>query len=250
MSEYVRYLTPASPAFDPLELARATEAIVCQGNQRKYTDFYCTGVYGGISTGYAVGCCLRCVFCWVDAARDFPERVVRFYSAEEAAQRLLENARRRRLRRLRISGGEPILGREHLLGVLDAVADSGYLFILETNGVLLGESADYVQALKAYANVHVRVSLKAGLAEGFQQRTGARGEFFELPFAAIRRLHAARVSFHVAAMTDPRLMSVEERRSLVAKLRATGYRDYLEEEVCDPYHTSVQRLRAAGWALY
>jgi len=250
VSAYVRYLTPDLPAFDPLELARATEAIVCRGNQRKYTDFYCTGVYGGISTGYAVGCCLRCVFCWVDATRDFPERALRFYPAEEVAQRLRENARRRYLRRLRISGGEPTLGREHLLGVLDAVADSRCLFILETNGVLLGESADYVQALKAYPNVHVRVSLKAGTAEGFQQRTGARGEFFELPFTAIRRLQTARVSFHVAAMTDPRLMSVEERRALVAELHATGYRDYLEEEVCDPYNTSVRRLRAAGWTFY
>lgn len=250
MSEYVRYLTPDSPAFDPLELARATQAVVCRGNQRKYTDFYCTGVYGGISTGYTVGCCLRCVFCWVATARDFPERALRFYSAEEVAQRLLENARRRRLRRLRVSGGEPTLGREHLLGVLDAVTDSGCLFILETNGLLLGESADYVQALKVYPHVHVRVSLKAGTAEGFRQRTGARDEFFELPFAAIRRLQATRVSFHVAAMTDPRLMSVEERRALLAKLHATGYRDYLEEEVCDPYHTSVQRLRSAGWAFY
>jgi uncharacterized Fe-S cluster-containing radical SAM superfamily protein len=51
---------------------------------RKYTDFYATGVYGGIATGYTVGCCLRCIFCWVDWSRDYPEKYGEFYTAEEA----------------------------------------------------------------------------------------------------------------------------------------------------------------------
>lgn len=70
MNEYQRILIPSFVPFDPLRLAEQTKNLVCQDDLRKYTDFYCTGVYGGISTGYLVGCCLRCIFCWVDFSSD------------------------------------------------------------------------------------------------------------------------------------------------------------------------------------
>ena len=81
MGTYPRYITPSLEPFDPIELARETEEIVCKGDARKYTDFYATGVYGGIATGYTCGCCLRCVFCWVDWSRDFPEHYGQFYGS-------------------------------------------------------------------------------------------------------------------------------------------------------------------------
>ena len=49
-------------ALRPPALLRLTEEVICQGEARKYTAFYCTGVYGGIATGYTVDCCLRCIF--------------------------------------------------------------------------------------------------------------------------------------------------------------------------------------------
>ena len=247
---YPGFLKKGFTPFDPLWLARLTEEKVCRGLSRKYTDFYCTGVYGGISTGYAVGCCLRCVFCWVDFSRDFPDRFGQFYSPEEVANRLVANARRKRLSRLRISGGEPTLCKGHLLEVLGRIEGRGFLFILETNGILLGSDEGFARELAGYRDIHVRVSLKAGTAEGFEERTEARGEFWELPFAAISRLLEAGVSFHVAAMTDPRLMPAEERRNLLRRLRETGYRGYLEEEVCDPYRASQVRLKAAGYEIF
>jgi uncharacterized Fe-S cluster-containing radical SAM superfamily protein len=218
MGDYLGYLKEGFQPYDPVELMRLTEKKVCRGDARKYTDFYCVGVYGGISTGYLVGCCLRCVFCWVDLSRDFPDRYGCFCTPDEAADRLIANARKRRVGRLRLSGGEPTLGKDHLLGVLDQVDGCGFSFILETNGIPLGHDPDYAQALAKYRDVHVRVSLKAGSAAGFETRTGARGEYWELPFQAIERLMAAGVSFHVAAMTDPRLMPAEERSSLVRRL--------------------------------
>jgi len=76
MEKYPRYVTPNFEPFDPVELARETEKIVTRYNEdgkceRKYTAFYATGVYGGIATGYTVGCCLRCCF------RTLPLRYVR-----------------------------------------------------------------------------------------------------------------------------------------------------------------------------
>ena len=52
---YQKYLEPGFAPFDPLELARQTEQIVCRGDRRKYTKFSCVGAYGGIATGFTCG---------------------------------------------------------------------------------------------------------------------------------------------------------------------------------------------------
>jgi len=249
VEEYPRLLRKGFTPFDPLELARTTEEIVSRGDARKYTAFYCTGVYGGISTGYTVGCCLRCIFCWVDFSRDFPEEPGEFYTAEQVVTRLIENAHRKRVARLRISGGEPTLCKRHLLAVLHLVEPTGYGFILETNSIPIAADEGYAADLARYTCAHIRVSLKAGTPEGFEDRTGARGEFWELPFVAIERLVAAKADFHVAAMTDPRLMPQAERAAMMARLRRAGYTRWVEEERCDAYPSTVKRLRAAGWDL-
>ncbi|MBI5166264.1 MAG: radical SAM protein [candidate division NC10 bacterium] len=246
LKDYPRYLTTAFQPYDPLEIAQWTEEVVCQGDARKYTDFYCVGVYGGISTGYTVGCPLRCAFCWVEWSRDFPESSGEFFTPSEVHRLLLSNARHRRIRKLRISGGEPTLGRDHLLHVLDLLKGQDYLFILETNGILLGADEGYVRDLSGYRNLYLRISLKAGTAEGFERRTGARGEFHGFPFRAVEHLLKAGLDFHVAAMSDSRLMPAGERKAMLEKLEDVGYRGYLEEEVCDPYATTLQRLQRAG----
>lgn len=253
MRAYPRFLTPKQEPFDPLELARATEQIVCKGDKRKYTDFYATGVYGGIATGYTVGCCLRCIFCWVDWSRDFPERFGGFYSPSEAFERLREAAHRYGVQKLRISGAEPTLGKRHLLELLEQVEQSEFkLFILETNGILLGADRGYVRELSRFKKPHVRVSLKAGTPEAFTRKTGAKPEAFELPFRAIESLLDHGVSFHVAGMLDdPRLVSPEERTKLAQRLAEIDPRlvASFEGEVVDPYETTLARLKHAGLKL-
>ena len=243
---YPRWVKPGLRPFNPVALASWTGDIVCKDSMRKYTDFYCTGVYGGISTGYTVGCCLRCAFCWVDSSRDFPEKLGRFYSPEDAFIQLLKNAKKKRVNKMRISGGEPTLCHDHLIGLLDLVEETDFLFVLETNGILFGADEGYVEKLTKYRNIHVRVSLKAGTPEGFERRTGAKGDFYQLPYHAIRYLIKKEISFHVAAMSDPRLMSVNERLAMLERLREIGYKDLLEEETCDPYPQTVSRLKEAG----
>lgn len=250
MSAYPRYITPDFEPFDPLDLAQETEAVVCKGSARKYTEFYCTGVYRGISTGYLVGCYLRCIFCWVDWSRDFPERSGKLYSPQEVFKFLVTNATKNKFSKLRISGGEPTLGREHLLELLTLVKGTDYLFVLETNGILLGADRRYAEQLRNFPNIHIRVSLKAGTEEGFERRTGAKGEFYDLPFKAVEYLKGTGVSFHVAAMTDPRLIDKAERGEMLRRLKAIGYNDYFEEETCDPYPRSVARLEKAKTRIF
>ena len=250
---YPRYLEPGFTPFDPVELARRTERIVCRGNRRKYTKFYSTRVYGGIATGYTCGCCLRCIFCWVNWSRDFPEEHGRFYSPTEAYGQLRRVARKAKVDQLRVSGAEPTLGKTHLLALLEKVEDSPFpLFILETNGVLLGADPDYAQEIARFSKVHTRVSLKAGTPEAFTRKTGAVPESFELPFRGIVNLMEAGASFHVASMTaDARIVPREERQALLNRLRAIhpALVGDLEEEVVDPYHTTLERLRHAGVKL-
>ncbi len=264
---YQRFLTPASAPYDPLELAKATEDIVTRegldGQQRKYSDFYSVPVYGGIATGYAVGCCLRCGYCWTNWSRDFPETLGTFYSPSQVAQWLIDAAEEGITRwdryqhltvdKLRISGCEPTIGKRHLLAVLDCLKDSGYPFYLETNGVLFGADEVYVKELREYADfLYVRVSLKAATPEGFTERTGAKEEYYDLPFKALEHLQKADIFVRPAAMTDPTIMPEKERHTLIARLNKIESRlgRMLEEETIDSYSTTQKRLRAHFDAEY
>jgi uncharacterized Fe-S cluster-containing radical SAM superfamily protein len=261
-----RFLTPKFKPFDPLELARETENIVTrrgkEGLERKYVGIYSAPVYRGIATGYAAGCCLRCIYCWANWSRDYPEKVGEFYSPKEVAQRLFkaaengitspgwEHFKNLKIERLRLSGCEPTIGKEHLLSVLKYVKDSKYpLFILETNGVLFGSDRHYVKQLREFREkLYVRVSFKAARPEGFTQRTGALGEYYELPFKALGYLLDEGIDARAAAMTDPMIMPQDERKILIEKLNEidskADYFSYLEEEQIDRYDTTLQRLKA------
>jgi len=263
---YQRFLTPGFKPFNPVELSRETESIVVregpEGPERKYTAFYCVPVYRGIATGYAVGCCLRCIYCWSNWSRDFPERFGRFYSPKEAADNLFESARRgitysgywRRLipkvEKLRLSGCEPTIGMEHLLKLLEYVESSRYpLFILETNGIVIGSQKTYAKKLAEFSDkLYVRVSFKAATPEGFTKRTGAIGKYYLLPFKALKYLLDQGIHARAAAMTDPRVMPSWERKLLIQMLDeidpSANYSKTLEEEVIDPYETTIKRIRA------
>jgi len=136
---------------------------------------------------------------------------------------------------------------------LEKVENSPFrLFILETNGILLGANSDYAQQIARFKKVHTRVSLKAGTPEAFTRKTGARPESFELPFQGIVNLLEAGASFHVAAMSaDSRVIDKHEHQSLLDKLASIDptLEDSLEEEVVSPYHNTLERLKYAGMKL-
>ncbi|MEM2925815.1 MAG: radical SAM protein [Methanocellales archaeon] len=264
---YQRFLTPEFKPFDPLELAGETEKLVTRqgkdGLERKYIGIYSAPVYRGIATGYAAGCCLRCIYCWTDWSRDYPEKFGVFYSPREAAEKLFKAAREGitapgwerfkylKVNKLRLSGCEPTIGKAHLLALLEYVEKSSYPFYLETNGIILGVDRDYVKKLARFSKfLYVRVSFKAATSEGFTKRTGAIGEYYELPFKALKYLLDEGISARAAAMTDPRIMPVGEREILIERLNeidpAANYSETLEEEQIDAYDTTIKRLKAAS----
>jgi uncharacterized Fe-S cluster-containing radical SAM superfamily protein len=188
--------------YDPIELGKVTEKVICKDSLRKYYRFRGGMFYGGIATADCVGCNLSCAFCWSRAPRKHPEIVGHFYTPQQVSEKLVKIASARGYSKLRISGNEPTLGKSHLLRLLELLNETDYLFILETNGLLLGADETYAKELAGFENLHVRVSLKGCDEAQFSQLTGAKPEAFELQLRSLENLIEAGVSCHPAIMKE------------------------------------------------
>ena len=177
---------------------------VCKGNKRKYYRFRADRFYGGIATADGMGCNMDCAFCWSYRTRIHPERFGDFYTPEGVAERLIKIAHEHGFRAARISGNEPTLCKTHLLDVIRAVelSNKTLLFVLETNGIKLGEDEKYVDELSKYHNLHVRLSFKTGTPENFELITNRPKEWFEQQIKAVENLYNKNVSFHPAIIKD------------------------------------------------
>jgi len=194
-------------SYDPVTRHQAIERLVVHNTQRvqerKYWRFRYDRWYGGIVTADTVGCGLLCKYCWVsDAAMFQPATVGEFYEPEAVAKILTRMAKKRNLKQLRVSGGEPTIGRSHLLQLLQNLEGQPHLFILETNGILIGNEPQYAEGLSKYRFLHVRVSLKGCNETEFATLTGASPEGFNLQLKSLENLVRAGVKCHPAVMTS------------------------------------------------
>ena len=234
---------------NPIELSEKTEGVVSRGLDRKYYRFRPAPYYTGISTGDCVGCNLRCIYCWSWNIVSNPQKAGRFYSAEEVSSKLTEIARRKGFKQIRISGNEPTLSREHLLRVLENIPKD-LLFILETNGILLGHQKGYADELARFKNLHVRVSLKGTNPEEFSKITGAEPQAFEYQLKALENLEGAGVDYHPALAGADLIPSgnIEKLKDGLKEVNS-GLPGRLEMEYLIKYPRIVARLRKAGLAL-
>ena len=186
-------MTDPSHGYNPLSLADLFEPSVApyrDGKQlRRYYRFRVDRWYGGVVTGDVVGCILRCGFCWAWRF-SWRNNIGKLLAPDEAGEKLVRIARRRGLRQIRLSGGEPTLGFNHLLQVLDYVTSEGYHFILETNGILVGCKEDYAKRLAEYrgSNIEVRISIKGTSPDEFHLITGANVEAWYCQLRALQLL--------------------------------------------------------------
>jgi uncharacterized Fe-S cluster-containing radical SAM superfamily protein len=210
--------------YDPIELSKKIETIVVQNNLKKYYRFRPTGFYGGIATADTVGCNLRCKFCWSSSSVWDAGSTGEFYSAEEVAGTLQRIADTKGYHQLRISGGEPTIGRQHLIDVLGRI-NAKYLFILETNGILLGYDKTYVEALSVFGNLHVRVCLKGADPEEFSLFTGAE-KGFEYQMKALENLQENHMSFNIAVVS----VCAEKKQRFFQRLKEMDLGNVMVEE--------------------
>ena len=193
--------------YDPIQRHLAIEKLVTRrgpdGQEKKYYRIRPARWYGGIVTADCVGCGLLCRFCWVsDVVMFRPADVGRFYTPGKVAESLVALAKKRGLDLLRVSGGEPTLGKPHLLQLLDNLQGKGYRFILETNGIPIAYDGSYASSLSKYDFVHVRVSLKGCSEKEFAMLTGAKPEGFTLQLKALQNLRDVGVSCHPSVMAS------------------------------------------------
>ncbi len=208
--------------YDPVARHKAVEKLVVRVvdgvQERKYWRFRYGRWYGGIVTADAIGCGLFCKFCWVSDPIMFgPAEAGRFYKPEKVAEILIRMAKKRGLNKVRVSGAEPTIGKRHLLSLLKNFTGRNLLFILETNGILIGYDPTYAEELSNFPFVHVRVSLKGCNEEEFSYLTGAKPEGFRLQLRALENLLDYGVSCHPAVMAS--FSSEENVRKLLSVLR-------------------------------
>jgi uncharacterized Fe-S cluster-containing radical SAM superfamily protein len=172
--------------FDPFKFGEAVRRLVTRDNpsgperlyksapstdpRNKNRDFRVSNYYPKTAVADALGCNLRCVFCWtIDRYRDYSniKNVGTFYSPVDVANALAITARNFNCKYLRMTEGEPTLDMDHLTSVLDNLKKMNlpYTFILETNGLMLGKYPNFCKMLSQYGTnpvgepfIHVRVS--------------------------------------------------------------------------------------------
>lgn len=237
--------------FDPIKLAESTKRDVCRDGLRKYYRFRPSRFYGGISTADCVGCCLRCVFCWAWNMVSRPAEHGEFYQPDDVAKRLMSIAEKKNLRQMRISGNEPIICWEHLIKVLDLI-NGKYLFILETNGILIGENEGYAKDLSKFKNLYVRVSLKGTYEDEFCKLTGSVPEGFALQLRALENLVKHKVKSHPSCMVS--FSPPEKIEALRKRLKAIhpDFEDFeIEELILYPHvEERLKRLNIPYFTAY
>jgi len=238
-------------SYDPIQRHLAIEKLVtrpgAEGQEKKYYRFRPARWYGGIVTGDCAGCGLLCRFCWVrDSAMLRPADAGRFYSPRQVADNMTALARKCGFRQLRVSGGEPTIGKAHLLQLLDLLKGKGFSFILETNGILVGYDENYAKDLAKYDFVHTRVSLKGCSNQEFSMLTGANPEDFKLQLGSLEKLIRAGVKCHPSVMVS--FSSEESLWNLKQKLKKIDpdLVEQLEIEELILYPHVVRRIQEYG----
>jgi uncharacterized Fe-S cluster-containing radical SAM superfamily protein len=178
---------------DPVKYALEVEKQVCQNELKKYYRFRKTHFYGGCATADCLGCNLRCVYCWAQKKVWNPQKYGKFYTPDSVCMKLIKMD----LPIVRVSGGEPTIGKDHLLKLLEQIPQK-ILFILETNGILLDEK--YIVELKKFENLYVRLSLKGVDTQTFEKNTGMDGELFYQQLRALDLLKKYEIRHGVAIL--------------------------------------------------
>lgn len=100
------------------------------------------------------------------------------------------------------------------------------IFIIETNGILIGYDERYAEELSRFEFVHVRVSLKGCSESEFTWLTGAKPEGFLLQLKALENLINSKVKCHASVMASfspngslTNLSRLKLRRELSENLR-------------------------------
>jgi uncharacterized Fe-S cluster-containing radical SAM superfamily protein len=236
-----------SKGYDPVALAVATEKVVVAGNQRKYVQLgRSLRFYGGTTSATEVGCNLRCKFCFSDKPVWKPKQTGKLYTPQQVFDGLAKNARKHGHTTISASASEGTIGKEHLFELLNLVEESEFVYVLETNGMTLGQDKEYCEQLAKYKKLHVRVSIKGCNEDEFHELTGAQKSAYELPYKALGLLIDAGVSCNACLMVSfSNEKTIKEAKARLVAVHA-GILKSLELEKIKLFPKVRQRLAKYG----
>lgn len=188
--------------FDPIERAREIESLVMKGSKRKYYRFRYQEKWWAPVVADSVGCLIQCAYCWNRSKNhDLPGR---YMSAGEVAEKLNALGSKHNAWYFRTGGCEPILGEaslNHYVELLEKCEASR--FLLESNGLMLGYHPEFIEKLEPFKDMlRFRISAKADTPERFEMLSGAKKEYFEYPFIAIREAEGMGFDCDLAYMPE------------------------------------------------
>lgn len=246
---------------NPIEVAMLAEERVISRSLlgellRSYYGFARGRWYGGSFSGYVIGCNLNCVYCWAWFRNRYG--LGSYLTPSEVVKKLITGGSRASARVLRISGGEPTIGFDHLIEVLRAYTKAGTRLplVVETNGILLGYNSSYAGDLSDFAGrgVVVRVSIKGANPETFSTLTEAPPEFFRYQLDSVKYLINAGYNpsrdLRVAIMSS--FNQPREIAELIYRLSEIdeGIAGAVELEIVRMYRSVQKRLKARGYIPY
>ena len=229
--------------YDPVALAKSTEKVVVRGNKRKYANLARNlRFYGGTTSATEVGCNLRCKFCFSDRPVRRPHSTGRFYSGKQVFEALRKSAEKNGNKLISASASEGTLGKQHLFEILELVDKSDLIYILETNGMTLGNDPEFARELARFKNLHVRVSIKGTHEEEYVKLTGAMSESYNLPYKALEHLIEAGVSCNAClSISFSKPEDIRKAELRLAKIRP-GILKSLEKEHITLFPKVFKRL--------
>tara|TARA_B100002052_G_scaffold15798_1_gene12625 strand:+ start:10770 stop:11540 length:771 start_codon:yes stop_codon:yes gene_type:complete len=205
-----------SKGYDPIKLTKTTEKIVIDGNKRKYANLARhLRFYGGTISATEVGCNLRCKFCFSDDPVRKPATTGKFYSPTEVFNVLTKKAKKHNTKLISASASEGTLGKQHLFELLELVDQSEFIYILETNGMTIGNDPLFAKQLSKFKNLHVRVSIKGCSKEEYTMLTNANSESYNFPYKALEYLIKNKVSCNAClsiSFSDKKDIKIAEKR--------------------------------------
>jgi uncharacterized Fe-S cluster-containing radical SAM superfamily protein len=245
---------------DLLKFTKVVESSVCIEESgeilRRYYRFRVSKNYGGSAVGDVLGCNLGCVYCWCWSINS-KLKLGDYRKPKDVVEILLSIARRDGFRIVRLSGGEPTLCFDHLVNVLKIFASvrRSEVFVVETNGIVLGVNDDYVRRLKPYRSaIVVRLSIKGCSEEEFEKITGFNRSVFYLQIKALENLDAEGIPYTVAIpISFCSKNSFSKLVEILTQRIGDHVFNYLEPEVFILYPSTVRRLCKKGlkpWILY
>jgi len=221
-----------------------------EDNKRKYYRFRFAPYYLGIVTADTVGCCFLCAYCWNYFRNLNPEKFGEFYSSEEVSRIMIKIANKKNCTKFRISGAEPILGKNsfyHLLKILDLIKEKfkEFEFIIETNGLILGYYSELIKELRPYKNsIFVRISIKGWDEDSFEKISGADRKYFVYTIEALKKLKENEIVAWPAVMYE--IFGENGLRKIKERLRKENIETDIEVEYLEKYSFVEGNLRKRG----